>query len=285
MALAFGTVSAVATGDSTTTATANKPASLAVGDVMIAHLVLAGANPVNSITPESGWTELHITVENNVIGGSNDLTQYTAYKIADADDVAASDFDFTYSVGTAASYVARIVRFTGQRAIQIVEANEASISEGAGDTVTVATITPDLANSIAVIFAGTGHSAVVSHSTPAMATNNPSWTEAYDSGYDVGSIAVSQAMYYGSRPETSASGNITFVIGTTDEASIGHAGFVSPSQEVSASDSITASDSKALGLSIALAETLTPTDTIASVIGKIRNQAKSVASWVNKDKS
>lgn len=283
MAITFGTVSSAASGTSSTTVVITKPTSLAEGDLMVAHLSFNGANEVTAVSL-SGWTEVHITSVDST-GASGKLVQWTAWKIASAADAAASNFTFTITVGGSVPYIGRIARFTSTRTASAIKANEASLAEASGSTVTVATVTPDFANSFAIILASTGASAVVTHSTYAMVTSNPTWTEAYDSGYDDGAFAVSQAMAYGSRPEATASGNITFVIGTADRASIGHAGFITPPQTISQTETVTATDTKIGNISAVIDESVTMTDTEEETVGKYRNNAKNSASWVNPDKS
>jgi hypothetical protein len=258
-----------------------KPSGLAVGDIMVAHVVFyadGAAGGSDSVTPPSGWAEIDLTL---IDGGM----MYSAWKIADSSDVAASTFDFTSS-GTAGNRatMGRIMRITGGR-----ESNVAYVSEeggGTGTTITVGTITPSVANSLIVFLVGAGHSAnPQSASAYAMATSNPSWTEQYNAQYDTGAQTASIAAATAVRPETTATGNNTATL-SASHAWAGHVFAIEPALSVSSSDSVTLTESAKMGLSTVKTETVIVTDDMETEdVLPWTNPDKSSTSWANPDKS
>ena len=49
----------VSTGSTSTTSTVAKPSGLAVGDIMVAFIGWTDVGTPTSVTPPSGWTEIH----------------------------------------------------------------------------------------------------------------------------------------------------------------------------------------------------------------------------------
>ena len=98
-------------------------------------------------------------------------------------------------------------------------------STAASPTAVASTITPTLANSLNLILtlAGDNVSAgsTVSFSNPAIATNNPTWTERLDSGISNGSARYGIAVYTAPRTEATAWGNITLTYVQNANAEIG----------------------------------------------------------------
>ena len=200
--------SAAANGDSLVI---TKPTSLAVGDLMLAGIYSSNGTSANSVsinTP-AGWTQQAI----DGLSSSNSMIACFS-KVADAGDVAASNFTFTDTNAAADSFmIGHILRLTNSAIADVVNTNESAAST----TVVVSTITPTFPNSLFVIFAGADDlTTPPTVSTYAMATDDPTWTERAETshtsagGHD-GVLAVATA----TRAATTATGNTTITFGTT----------------------------------------------------------------------
>lgn len=182
----------------------SKPASLAVGDTMIALVsALTGDGSANAITPPAGWTdEGHDT--------QSFLTAGVFSKVATSADVAASAFSFTAT--SASRMYAYVSRFTAASstdpADQVSKAKAAS-----GTSLSTSAITPTSTMSTFLILVATFEGSVGTNSVSGYAIaadNAPSWTEAYDATIaPAGSQSLGLAMAYGSRTKATASGSAT----------------------------------------------------------------------------
>lgn len=212
MAVAFASVQS--TGATGTNVTITKPTSLAVGDLMVAHLYKqASSSP--TIDTLSGWTSLLNTAN----GNSRTSVQY---KIADSGDVAASNFTFTGG-GTDAFMSGAIWRITGTASTPID--TNSTLNTWSGTSADIAMgITPARAsNLLLILVGGSGIGSDSDFSGYAIATSNPSWTEAYDVN---GTSNLSQiAGAYAIRPEITATGNVSF--SSSGSASAGQACIIS----------------------------------------------------------
>jgi len=181
------------------TVTITKPAGLTIGDLMIAHVV--GRSIITSfehiVVPE-GWT-LIVEEYHEGLKWSSSLL----WKIADADDVAASDFSFT--ITGAQSIGGAITAWTGHDSTTPINASSSQHND-ASQTVTAPTITP-VANCMILMVCGIRDN--VTQSDYAIATDNPpSWDEAYDLPMNL-YADVGLSIGYALRPETSPTGNGT----------------------------------------------------------------------------
>lgn len=197
MAIAYQSTQ-TATATAGTNITVTKPTSLASGDLMVGGVTNAGLGGVGL---PAGWT----TIAN--FSGYN--STIVGWKIADASDVAASNFTFTGASGF--ERCAFISRYTGTSTTAPVDQ---SITNNAnGTSFSVAGFTPTYANSFFVVLAphrqdgaGGPHTA----SGWAIATNNPTWTT--DFNLTNGAVSATRVGFSGahaSRPQTTASGNIS----------------------------------------------------------------------------
>jgi len=178
-----------------------KPTGLTEGDLMIAHIVIHAnvALPYAEITPPANWTQIRLDQDTNYI----DSGLY--WKIADSNDVSASNFTFEISKDFWAT-IGAITAWTGHNTENPIGANNGQINE-MSTTVTSPGITPPVANSMILLFCGVRNDNT--HSNYAIANDNPeSWSEGYDIKYD-GTRDVSCAMGYALRTETSETGNGT----------------------------------------------------------------------------
>jgi len=202
MTIALRSVSSVS--DQTNSPVIPKPVGLSVGDLMIAHIVgtasLSGGVP--SFTPPADWTE----IRNDTYTAYKDFGASLFWKIADSDDVAATDFTFTHvAVG---AYEGVISAWTGHDASVPINANNGQ-ANASSTTVTSPTITP-AANCVICLFCSSELN--ITTGSYAIATNNPgSWSEAYDIAVDDNKDAT-LALGYALRPETTATGNGTATI-------------------------------------------------------------------------
>lgn len=291
-AIAFQSSSYAAGTYTAGTVTIGKPSGLAAGDYMVAFVssyLTDAATP--TITPPSLWTLIQSEVI--TIDAPNGKIAFNLYeKFADAGDVSGSGFTFT-SNASITGVQGAIARFT---TVDTVLAVNASADGGASSTstgsVSISGITPAV-QSLLLMFVGSGNASsatVPTTSAYAMATSNPSWTEAYDTGTAMNGNGISMAMAYGSRPETTATGNASASFNVTVEGT--YACILALSPEVQRPASLTATAT--------LPEPIIPTvlDTVLSVASTVlapiisiiaptwSNTSKSAtASWTNTDKS
>jgi len=194
--------SQTATGSAATSVTVTKPVSLAVGDVLVA-VVANVAGSTQTINTPTGWTSL----------GKNDTTftsEAAFYKIADAADVAASGFTFTFA-GSVTSFVAGVARFNGNAPSPLDGIDTANASSTTG-------ITPTKTMGTTIILAAgwNGGGSTGSFGSYAIGTANPTWTEAFDTGAGAAKIGI--AMAYAGRSAISATGTAQFT--ATDYSSL-----------------------------------------------------------------
>jgi hypothetical protein len=185
-----------------------KPSGLAVGDLMVAG-VYANVNSTSvTITPPAGWTE-----QETVAGpASSPISRLSVFsKTAEAADVAASNFTFTVSNPGSTRTGGIMLRISSAG---IVNAGESSVydSLNAGSK-SFTGFTPSRANCLLVFFGARG----VDSSQPefditgvSIATSNPTWTERAEVDLDVTNQTHAMACYTATRPESTATGNITF---------------------------------------------------------------------------
>ena len=193
-----------------------KPSGLAEGDMMIALLTF-DTNGSDPITTEAGWTQMYY----NTTG----LRAAGFYKVADADDVAASNFTFTYQSSITGSG-GSLMRWSGVG--QINAGSQTRINSSTNTPTFTTGVTPSVANSylIFVYFSSYAHTV----SSYAITTDNPTWTEItdiYEAGPD-----MTMALAYASRPETSATGNFTCTTSTTHNDHFGRLLYLYPQSNV-----------------------------------------------------
>lgn len=265
-------ISTWATG---TSSVVTKPVSLAVGDLMIAQHAAQVGN--GGSTPPTGFGAL-----GEQLDGANNLQSYLYYKIADSSDVAASNF--TFSTANSSQQIASITRITGHTSlVSTYIYGEGSTSNTATPSIAGASITPNGRGDSLFLQFWSSSSATSANSGYAIATSNPSWTEAFDVD-DAGNLHV--AMAYGSRPQTTATGAVSAAGGggTTDWAV--QIVSVAPPLEATLTETVTGSDSIAQMLASTYSETITGTDEATAGKAKVwNNQSKNSTAWANQDKS
>lgn len=265
-----------ATG-TTGTLAISKPASLAVGDVMVAAIMGNSGTSVAS----TGWTV--------AASKANTVLLVTLTKVADAGDVAASSFTFTFSGGTPTFTHGAISRFSSAHTTPVDQTGSGS---GSGTSVSFGGITPTAPNSLFMIClaytqnSGAGNPS--NTSAQAVATSNPTWTEIYDSSTAIGGGSyVGLSIAYASRSPLTATGSVTATYSVSTSA---YAGIV-----LNIAPALVPALSLATGVPIAntpygpagavqLASALNA-PTFTEVAPDWLNTAKSDADWTNIPKS
>ncbi len=180
MAIAVASTSNAGFGASPRTVT--KPSGLAVGDLLVAVIACSGP----TINLPSNWNS---RVSDPHTNGNLGLAIFD--KVADASDVAASDFSFTH--GVQASVL--LMRVTGAPQMSSPYDVSASAEEDtAGGSVAITPITPQQNNSLLVLAKGhTSTSDGTSSTFSGYAINgtNPTWSEQIDLSADTGSRRTS----------------------------------------------------------------------------------------------
>lgn len=184
------------------TAIIPKPTGLAVGDSMFAFFCSNGSS-ITTHTPPDGWSVVVTTAE-------ADRQKSTVYhKLAESADVSASTFTFS-SNGSSLVCGGIIARVSSSGIIAGSSAD--SLLDSAG-TDTFAGFTPTRANCLYLFFVGLGRSGSsdsnYSSDSISMATSNPSWTKQTELDYDVTNETHSLALWTATRPEITATGDIT----------------------------------------------------------------------------
>jgi len=201
------------TDDGSATITITKPTSLAVGDLMVAFIGSGQDATTNSSL--AGWTEVD-GVADASFWGANPGNNTCLAKVADSGDTAASNFTFTKGGGNDES-VGAILRFSsdvGSFDIDNLIVSDAQAAAGNPTITFVGGVTPVGGSSYLVMGVFTDNA---STSTGwAVATDDPSWTEVLDLQISASSDAT-LSIAYGSRTETSATGNYSTILDSNYE--------------------------------------------------------------------
>jgi hypothetical protein len=269
------------TASSTTadkTITVTKPTGLSVGDLMIGHWVIALAS--GGATTMDGLSSFTLLSSKTSTTAASGIQSFIFYKIADSGDVAAANFTFTVA-DTETNKICGLSRFSGASAtIPITLYSEYGSDSDTG--ITAPTLTPAYGNSFFCIASGIRASART-WSTYAIATNNPSWNEIYDTNNTGCSMSFANSNF---RIETTASGNGTSVNSGAANKVAGQMLIINPALTTfTQSDTTSTTDTLLKTMKLTYTSTLTLVDTITSNLVKFMNQVKSVTSWLNQDKS
>lgn len=270
--MAVAVQSTASTGLATATSTViTKPTGTAVGDLLIAFIL--SEIGVNQNSVPSGWSVLR-TSETNVR-----LVSY--YKIATSTEVAASNF--TWGVSSSAVVGGGILRIDGFPAGDPFWAdNGGAVSNSATPSV-AAGVTPSIANSLLIqawgCTQGTG-----TLSTYAVATSDPTWTEAFESTTADGAD-YTIGVAYANRTETTATGNVS--VATTGAATSDwdvQLIAIAPGKDFTQTDTVTETDTVIGDHTSTYSETITETDTQTFEESGWVSTTKSATSWTNTSK-
>lgn len=198
-------VESVGTGtreDTSATLTITKPASVAVGDLLVA--IIGWRNGVSrSLSTLSGWTALNVS-------GSDVYGLGSFWRIADAADVAASDYTWSMS-GNTSWMSGAILRISGQATGNEINGNESDTASESDTTISFTTAATPVSSSSLIIMAISGISNVnlSAYSTTPSAT----FTEQADLPLAQLLFGVATAPYSGTTQITSrdftTSGSVT----------------------------------------------------------------------------
>lgn len=203
MSVAVASIGSLTSKTTGTTLNLDVPDSVAVGDLLIAHVSSTGES--GSWATPSGWTEIQQ-------GTTGTLAVAAFYKIADSGDAAASTLPFVQDTSSNAG--GRMFRITGHKSSGPINTSQKGTNAN-NATVTVGTITPSVAYCLILfLVAAKSDGATRTCSGYALATSSPSFTEAYDDQYDTNAGHIAAA--YGERPQTTATGNATATLSGAD---------------------------------------------------------------------
>lgn len=200
--------------DNIGTVTITKPVGLAVGDYLLAGIMVdRDGGTTASISTPAGWTQLSL-IDLEALG-RNAVGVYG--KVADAADVAASNFTFSGTGSTTfmtmAGYILRITNYGASAGLS------SAVSVASSTTLTISGITPSpaIASSLYVVFAGriTNSPLTATVDSVAIATSNPTWTERGEISGNGNTQDTAFAVYTANRTETTATGNYTVTFNNT----------------------------------------------------------------------
>jgi len=262
-----------------------KPTSLAVGDIMVAHIAHSGTN--STINTPTGWTDIADT------SFSANFRAKVLFKVVDAGDVAASNFTFTGN-GTGGPYIGgAILRINGSGLSLVNDGVGSGAWSGTSANLAIG-ITATRASDLYLILVtcSTGFATLNNISAYAIATSNPSWTEAYDVVDGTGIMQIAGA--YATRAQITATGNVSFNSGR--DASAGTAVIVAIASPISVTtdadrvnlDIVPVSPAVSAGANFAISAPVNLALGLPIVTSGIllwTNIKKSVTSWVNQTKN
>lgn len=256
-----------------------KPTGLAVGDLMVAGIWYDNdATGSSIINTPSGWT-----LEEGFGISTNSSYIAVFSKVADSSDVAASNFTFATNNADASYHlIGHIVRVTSYG----IYTDSSTGSATSSTTATVTGFTPSRANCLLLGFSGVSDTTLRNTSSWALATNDPSWTERVDTSFSDANRRSSLAVYTATRPETTATGNITVTVSGNTSNRVGAIiiaispqinGSVTPTTKINAY-SLTPIQSAQLDAITEDPTTNTYKDTPWT------NEAKNTSTWTNESK-
>ncbi len=251
------------TSDNTGSVTITKPTSLAVGDFMIAGIMVEkDAGTSASISTPSGWSQVELL---DINSGNGAIGVYT--KSADSSDVAASNFTFNGSGSTSSmSMLGAIIRATDWGG---VAGTTSGTSFAASNTLTLTGITPApaQASSLYLVFAGRVFGTPVTVSSVSIATSNPTWTERVELTVNGSSVDTQFAVYTANRTETTATGDYTITYADTNNNRSAAVALIihNPVGGSVAPDSVTANAYAFTGVQSATVNAVVPTPSLGLI--------------------
>jgi len=197
MAATVQTVGTYTSSSSATSIDVFMPASIAVGDLLVAHV--AGQTNSTSYNTPAGWT-----LTRDASGANSVMAVF--HKVAVLADVSASTTTFT-TTGSNARISGRILRINGQRSDFSTVMDDANGAAGGSNTTpTSSGFTPSYTDDLIMIFVCAQNSRT--NSTYAIATTPPTFTEHYDD--QESNLSISAAS--GLRNVDTATGNATSLL-------------------------------------------------------------------------
>jgi hypothetical protein len=175
----------------------NTPASLAVGDLLIAHCSSTEGSTGTFSDSTGDWTPVTGDGQGTA---SNGVTSYILSRVVDGTE----DASYTFVSGKSGQNVGAITHFTGNATVTPISVSGSAKTNGAAAPV-ISTLTPN-ANSLCVIFVSVSDDGV-NPSGYVMATDNPTWTERYEFEDTANSGITTMAT--GPRAAATGTGNIS----------------------------------------------------------------------------
>ena len=272
--------SSLGTFASGTTTVVTKPTGLTVGDLMIGQYTYRNSSA--SHTLPSGFTSIHSVQTNN-------SWQVVCYKVATSGDVAASDFTFT----TSGTYMqnAGLIRISGySQGTPIGQSGvEGNITSSSNPTFNN-TVTPFANSMLIMLVAASATGATLTQpSVYAVATDNPTWTELWNSVNTGGGNPTALATAYAVRTAATATGNSTITAAFAGGSSYGWSCVliaIPLSKDIAVTDTVTLTETKTVGLGIIVNDILSTVETLVTDNDRRWNTMdKSSTTWVNQDKT
>lgn len=184
---------------SASSVTITKPTDLAEGDLMVVFITAQTSSPSDIDFATGGWTE---------INSNDDGTECwrAGYKLASSADASASNFSF--GLGGTVYGAGSITRITGGIIDSGVNAKQ-KVTTASTTIINTLDITPSIPNNLILFFGWHAQNTPGTHSNYAIATSNPSWTEAYDFSSTAPTPDYANFLAYASRPETTSTGDFS----------------------------------------------------------------------------
>lgn len=261
--------SSTAYSGSGTSLVITKPTGLAVGDLMLAQIRHDNGD---GITNASGWTTLSSTFNpfNNV---------RLCYKYADSGDVAASNF--TWTLGSSTVSAGGIIRVTG--ASPLIGSAVLAGGQSNSATPSISTgVTPTRADSLLVQFWFYQSNTNDSLGGYAIATSNPSWTEAYDVAMEAD---AGMTCAWAVRPQTTSTGAWSCTGGTATSDYNTFIVSVNEQFQANVAESITLTESHKQNTTLNVNESVELTENTASEKSRVWTpETKNSTTWTPEDK-
>lgn len=244
-----------------------KPTGLSVG-----HLMFALHDHSNLSFP-AGFTA--------IVGDFTTVSLYTAYKIADASDVAASQFSFT--AGSAYDGNCIIAVFSGVRNSSLFTTGTANVVSNTASPTFSNGVTPAAENSILLMCIGSQENTNLDMGNYAITTSNPSsWTEIKE---DNASDKVLILAYSSIRPQTTATGSYSANGGTGTSDYRSYLIALEAPLTTVVTESITITENIGLSTGIKSSDSVTLAETMSVEEQEWTNQTKNTGAWTNQNKS
>jgi hypothetical protein len=235
MAITIHNTSVAGWGSVNTSVTVSKNTGLAVGDLMVAQVVTIIDNSGDVINTPSGWTKIGSEVKLNT-SGSTYLHQTLFWKIADSGDTAASNFTFTFTSST--FFNAAIYRVSGMNTVNPIDQN-ASGTVADNANFSASGFTPTYGDEAYIIF-GANFNGNGTASSYAIATDNPTWNEDYESSSSGNRCIVGASAI---RSASTATGSFSFSGVGAGNDTVGHMIAIKTIVDVTVSPSVLTSTS------------------------------------------
>jgi len=246
----------------------NKPTGTVDGDLMIAHFSSASSNA--TIATLAGWTLL----DSDATGGNGWSGIF--YKIASSEGAS-----YSWGVGDSGGTARTAVGISTWRDASAIDVHSKNVDTTSDTTANGSAVTPTMSPDC-VLIAFTGSiSTGATLSAHAVANNNPTWTEIYDS-----SITCAYGIYTAITTTGAYTATIsTAVTSTTFLVSIKPAGF-----SIDGAFTLTGTPSDAVSSAMTPVTAVfslvgTISAVVAQGVGKWSNVVKSVTTWVNQSKN